>query len=103
MTRFPALMGTKTTFPRCAYVKFYTAGFRTMSAADDFKQNAKDCMSLARRASNQDSKVILLELAQTWLRLADHAAEVSEHITERHNATAMQPERRWQGGHEQRH
>jgi hypothetical protein len=49
-----------------------------MSAAEDLRHNARECIQMARRAANHDSKLILLELAQVWLRLAADTASIDE-------------------------
>jgi hypothetical protein len=46
---------------------------------EDFRKNAKECMRLAEMASDPDSKIILMNIAQTWIRLA----EVNESFPER--------------------
>jgi len=49
-----------------------------MGGPEDFRRNAKDCMRLAEMASNPDSKDILMDIAQAWIRLASHATEVDD-------------------------
>jgi hypothetical protein len=51
--------------------------------AEEFRQNAKECMKLAEMAVNPESKVVLVDIAQTWIRLADQASEGSDNRRER--------------------
>ena len=44
--------------------------------ADEFRQNALDCLELAQKASDSSERSVLLELAQAWTRFANHAALV---------------------------
>ena len=42
-----------------------------MSKADEHRQRAAECFLLAKETTNQVTKVILLEMAQTWIQLAE--------------------------------
>jgi hypothetical protein len=44
-----------------------------MRASDEFRQNARDCVRLAQKADTAQSRDLLLQLAQTWIRFADQA------------------------------
>ena len=40
-------------------------------------------------ASDPDSKVVLMDIAQTWIRLASHAAEVNDYLPERRSCSTV--------------
>jgi hypothetical protein len=44
-----------------------------MRASEEFRQNARDCVRLAKQADNPQSRERLLQLAQTWMRFAAQA------------------------------
>jgi hypothetical protein len=56
-----------------------------MSKLGDFRQNAKECMRLADMATSPDSKAALMEIARTWMRLA----ETNDCSAESHNDSIM--------------
>jgi hypothetical protein len=41
--------------------------------SEEFRQNALDCIRLARNAADAHDKVVLLDLAQRWERFAENA------------------------------
>ena len=49
-----------------------------MALADQYKQRAAECVRMAERADNSDDKAMLLQMAQTWLRLAEKAEDRSD-------------------------
>ena len=46
-----------------------TVGSRT----NRYRQNAIDCLRLASEANDPGAKAVLLDMAQSWVRLADQA------------------------------
>jgi hypothetical protein len=46
-----------------------------------YRQMAAECLLVAQSANDPANKVLLLEMAQTWTRLAEEAAEDEAHIT----------------------
>jgi hypothetical protein len=44
-----------------------------MTLAEQYKARAAECVRLAERTSNSDDKAMLLQMADTWLRLAEKA------------------------------
>ena len=44
-----------------------------MSPAQNYQQRAAVCLRLARRMANPTNKTLLLEMAQTWVKLAEQA------------------------------
>ena len=45
-----------------------------MSARIDYASRADECVRLAQKAKPED-RVLLLEIAKTWLKLAEHALD----------------------------
>ena len=41
-----------------------------MSKADEYEKRAAECLLLASSANDQTNRLSLLQMAQTWLRLA---------------------------------
>jgi hypothetical protein len=39
--------------------------------ADEYRRKAAQCLELAQRVEEASSKAVLLEMAQSWLELAD--------------------------------
>ena len=54
-----------------------------MSPNNIYRSNAQDCLRMAQAAANERDKPFWLTLAQSWLRLAEHAVreggEVATH------------------------
>ncbi|MGH6770873.1 MAG: hypothetical protein ACRECO_17835 [Xanthobacteraceae bacterium] len=46
-----------------------------MTLADKYKRRAAECVRMAERAANPEDKVLLLQMADTWLRLAEKAED----------------------------
>jgi hypothetical protein len=44
-----------------------------VSSHDRYRQNAIDCLRLASETNDPGGKVVLLDMAQSWVRLADQA------------------------------
>ena len=42
-----------------------------MSEADEHRRRAAECFVLAKETTDQATKVLLLEMAQTWVQLAE--------------------------------
>jgi hypothetical protein len=47
----------------------------SMSRYNKYRQNAADCFAVAQQLSNPALKASMLEMAQSWLVLADHAKQ----------------------------
>ncbi len=47
------------------------------SSAEAYRLRAKNCTQLAHKATDADSKMLLLDMAQAWLALAEQAAKNS--------------------------
>jgi hypothetical protein len=48
-----------------------------MALADQYKRRAAECVRMAERADNAEDKALLLQMAQTWMRLAEKAEDRS--------------------------
>jgi hypothetical protein len=50
-----------------------------LSARDDYRQNAWECLRWAQTAANSRDKAILVQMARTWTRLAHQTATIDSH------------------------
>jgi hypothetical protein len=48
-----------------------------MSSANDYRINAEDCLRMAKTASEERDRPLWATMAQSWLRLAEHADRVN--------------------------
>ncbi len=48
-----------------------------LSTRDDYRQNAIECLRLARTTPNASDRTVLVNMAHTWRRLAEQAAAIS--------------------------
>jgi len=48
-----------------------------LSTHDDYRQNAVECLRLARGTTNASDRTVLVNMAHTWRGLAEHAAAIS--------------------------
>jgi hypothetical protein len=48
-----------------------------MSSANDYRINAEDCLRMATQASEERDRPLWATMAQSWLRLAQHADRVN--------------------------
>lgn len=46
-----------------------------MGSADEYKRRAAECIRMAEKIESRDDKAMLLQMAQTWLRLAEKAED----------------------------
>jgi hypothetical protein len=44
-----------------------------MSTANEYRNNAEDCLRMASKASEERDRPLWATMAQSWLRLAEHA------------------------------
>jgi len=51
-----------------------------MSPNNIYRSNAQDCLRMAREAADERDKPFWLTLAQSWLRLAEHAAREGDEL-----------------------
>jgi hypothetical protein len=48
-----------------------------MSSANDYRINAEDCLRMAQQALEERDRPLWATMAQSWLRLAEHADRVN--------------------------
>ena len=46
-----------------------------MFSADRYKQFAAECVNVAQQTSSPRDKAVLLQMAETWLKLAEKASK----------------------------
>ena len=46
-----------------------------MSSADRYKELAAECVNVAQQTSSARDKAVLLQMAETWLKLAEKASK----------------------------
>ena len=46
---------------------------RAMTSADTYRRYGAECLKMSQRSRNDDEKMVLVEMAAMWLRLADFA------------------------------
>ena len=46
-----------------------------MALSDRYRQFAAECVRVAQQTSNPQDKAMLLQMAETWLKLAEKAAK----------------------------
>ena len=51
-----------------------------MSSANDYRMNAEDCLRMATKASEERDRPLWATMAQSWLRLAEHADRVKTRL-----------------------
>ena len=49
-----------------------------MSVAEKYRRHAADCVRLAQSVSGAGDKVLLMEMAAMWLRLAERAEAMGQ-------------------------
>ena len=54
-----------------------------MSPNNIYRNNAEDCLRMAQAAVDASDKPFWLTLAQSWLRLAEHAARGGDEVDTR--------------------
>jgi hypothetical protein len=47
----------------------------TMARADEYRRYAAECIRVAQQTKKQEDKLVLLQMAETWRRLAERAAQ----------------------------
>jgi hypothetical protein len=51
----------------------------------DYRQNAAECLRLAHEAQDARAKFLMLEMAQAWMRLAEHSERLRDWIGSRND------------------
>ena len=57
-----------------------------MGPSADYRQNAAECLHLARSARSVEQRNILSEMARTWATLADQAEQLEQQDEENRTA-----------------
>ena len=52
---------------------------RVMGTSRDHRKCAEECVAMAQAAHDDNGKVLWLTLALSWVRLAEHVAQGSDH------------------------
>lgn len=64
-----------------------------MTSADSYRSNAEECLRLANLDRNECDKPLWVTLAQSWLRLAEHADSLNEDVKSARLAPDEEPAR----------
>ena len=48
-------------------------GIVSLPTPEEYRQNAAECLRLAKETNDSASKVLLLEMAMVWIKLADQS------------------------------
>jgi hypothetical protein len=59
-----------------------------MGSYDEYRDKALECLASAEAISDPHERVVLLEIAQLWLRLATHVASTNGSTTPGEDARA---------------
>jgi len=51
-----------------------------MSSVDDYRHNAEDCLRMAKSDSEDRDRPLWATMAQSWLRLAEHAERINHEL-----------------------
>jgi hypothetical protein len=78
-TKTPLRLGTN---PAPRHFTNIARGKRRVSKADEYQRLAAECLLLAKTASNQTNRAVLLQMAATWLNLAEHEFKAVAQHTE---------------------
>jgi hypothetical protein len=54
-----------------------------MDRSDQYRRFAQECLELARTARSEQSKAVLLQMAQVWNRLAEEHDRLADKVTRR--------------------
>ena len=72
---------------------FALVGGYLMGTTQDHRKYAEDCMAMARQSEDDSDKALWLTLAQSWVRLAEHAAGARERVSASSDGDDMVAER----------
>jgi hypothetical protein len=54
----------------------------TRARAEEYRRKAQECFDLAREISLESERAVVLDMAQTWLRLAEQQEKLQPPVTE---------------------
>ena len=55
-----------------------------MNSANEYRNNAEDCLRLAKLAPEERDRPLWATMAQSWLRLAEHAERINHELEAEH-------------------
>jgi hypothetical protein len=55
-------------------------GHERVMQPNDYRENAAECLRLAHEAQDARTKFVMLEMAQAWMRLAEHSEKLRDWI-----------------------
>jgi hypothetical protein len=64
-------------FRGTGYPRDGSGGGTILSTRDDYRQNAVECLRMARGAPDPSDRTVLVNMARTWRMLAENAAAIS--------------------------
>jgi hypothetical protein len=56
-----------------------------MNSANEYRSNAEDCLRLAKLAPDDRDRPLWVTMAQSWLRLAEHADRIKQELADGHD------------------
>jgi hypothetical protein len=62
----------------------------TRARAEEFRRKAQECFDLARKISLEKDRAVILDIAQSWLRLAGQQETLQPPLTGQPQAAAQQ-------------
>jgi hypothetical protein len=60
--------------------------------ANEYRSNAEDCLRMAKLAPEDSDRPLWVTMAQSWLRLAEHADRMRHGLAAEDPATQGEPE-----------
>jgi hypothetical protein len=63
-----------------------------MNSANEYRSNAEDCLRMAKLAPEERDRPLWATMAQSWLRLAEHAERINHELEAEHPAGHGEPE-----------
>ena len=54
----------------------------TRARAEEYRRKAQECFDFAREISLESERAVVLDMAQTWLRLAEQQEKLQPPVTE---------------------
>jgi hypothetical protein len=62
----------------------------TRARAEEFQRKAQECFDLARKISLEKDRAVILDITQSWLRLAEQQETLQPPLTGQPQAAAQQ-------------
>jgi hypothetical protein len=74
-----------------AFVIYRTKGAMVVTNRDEYRRRAQECLEIAPTFRNYQSRNILLQMAQVWLRLADDYEDANKMVGRPKAAEVVRP------------